>query len=173
MVTTKKQKLAKNSSAAMHSSRHRIRSSRIAKSQDTSRKIHRRSRHTILAVIVLAMMSVILTILFTTLSTPERVITHQVEAISTDYYENYFYDQIGSNATSNTSIPEIMEKYLTRGFAKITLNQLLHFDNGRHSGAASTLSTYCDLENTYIKIYPLEPFGRQDYRIDYHYSCEF
>lgn len=171
--STPKSAKSRTSSTKIHAKRPAVKSSHLAKSKDTNRKIYAYSRRAILTVIALAMMAVILMLLFTSLSTPERVIARKVEEITKDYYENYFYDRLGQYETEKRPAAEILERYETTGFARVSLRQLLYFDDDRHIAALSTFENYCDLDATSVQIYPDAPFGRTDYHVEYFYSCAF
>ena len=123
------------------------------------------AKRSVLAIIVLAMLSVVLTLLFTSFTQPEKVVTSKIERIVADYYENYFYDRIKDYSN--------LDNYTESGFSRVTLRQLLLFDSERHAKETSLLSQYCDTESTYVRIFPEEPFERHDYHVDYHYACTF
>ena len=100
------------------------------------------------------------------------------------YYENYFYpnilknnsiyeNDVASPTTAEPIMSNILEKYTERGFSRIDLNQLLLYDNFKHYSSASSLSSYCDLEKTFITIFPEPPYTRQSYHVKYDYSCNF
>ncbi len=151
---------------------------RYTRSEKFSRESHKISRRVILVVIGLSGLTVILAALAQIILTPENTVKSKVEAMTRDYYENYFYESIlaSNRAADNnlqTPINEIMSRYVEPGFAKVPLRQLLLYDGQKYAGATATLDTYCDLDRTYIKIYPEAPFGKNDYRVDYHYSCDF
>ncbi len=141
--------------------------------KNRSRKIFLVSKRSILAVIVLAMLTVILTLLFSNFYDPEKLTTRKIESITADYYETYFYPRIENYGTTDKSMSDIMSRYKETGFSKITLRQLLLFDSARHADAAELLTKYCDPEATYVKIYPDDPYGKTDYHVDYTYSCAF
>ena len=164
-------KLIEKSSHNFHASRSAAKSSRLAHRQKTSRRIFHTTKRSILTVIISAMLVVILAVLLSTFSSPERVVKSKIESIATDYYENYFYPEITTD--NSTPLSQIMSRYEKPGFAKVTLRQLLLFDNGRYNSAATTLTKYCDENATFIQIFPTSPFSKTDYRIDYHYSCTF
>lgn len=136
-----------------------------AVSKTTSRDFSDVSKNSITTVIIFAMLAVIGFIIFNLIATPEFLVKHKIEKIVADYYENYFYDSIPN--------PDALTKYVDRGFARVTLHQLLLFDDRRHGAATAELSKYCDLDNTLIKIYPESPFERKNYHVDYTYSCKF
>ena len=130
-------------------------------------------KRTIVTVIILAILMVILAVLAYIFYTPERIVKLKIENIATDYYENFFYQDIVKYKTTESQLTATMQKYEQKGFAKVALQQLLLYDNQKHADAASTLKEYCDETQTYITIYPEYPYGQKDYRIDYNYSCEF
>ena len=160
-------------STRVHTARTRIKSSRRARSQNFSRTTHRTARHTILSIIVLTGMIVVLTALFATFSTTENFIKSNISAIATDYYENYFYDNILANNNGEKPISEILEFYTKPGFSTVTLRQLLLYDDERNADSAAFLTSHCDENSTTIHIFPDPPYDKTNYHIDYHYSCNF
>ena len=161
----------KNQSAKFHNSRMEFKSSHLSRAKTRDRRIFSTARKSILAIIILATLTVILTILLSYFTNPERIVKSKIPAIATDYYENYFYPEITADSTK--PLDEIMSRYVTTGFARVTLRQLLLFDGERHAEAAAVLATYCDTNDTFVQFFPESPFGKTDYRVDYHYSCTF
>lgn len=139
--------------------------SRRVKMKERDRRLFLIAKRSALSVIALAMLVVILALLFVSFTKPEKVVTAKIEAITADYYENYFYDRIKDYSN--------LGSYTENGFSKVTLRQLLLFDSERHANDASLLNEYCDTEATYVRIYPEEPFAKTDYHVDYHYACTF
>ena len=119
------------------------------------------------------MISVILFLLFRAFSTPERVIKTKIEAVAADYYENFLYPDIEKYGTREKTLSEIMHRYEQNGFSEVTLRQLSLYDSKDHTDVDSIINTYCDDTASYVKFYPEPPYGQKDYRIDYHYTCEF
>ena len=165
----------KPSSAKLHKSRTRIQSSRLAHTKETNRKLFFATKRAILTIIILTMLVVVLATLLSSFSSPERVVKQKIEAIASDYYENYFYPQLTAidEMQNASTLTEKMKRYTSSGFAKVTLRQLLLFDGERYAEAAAILTTYCDENQTFVQIFPESPFGRTNYHIDYHYSCDF
>ena len=165
----------KNSSTKLHASRTRIMPSKLARKREVNRKFYATARYTILAIIVITMLLVTLSALLKLFSNPERIVKQKIEAITTDYYENYFYPQLtAENEIQNsTNLAKNMERYTTVGFSIVTLRQLLLLDGMRYAEATDILTTYCDENKTYIQIFPEPPFEKTNYHVDYHYSCEF
>ena len=160
-------------SAKIHLARPRVKISNPSVAKKRSRKLFHATKRAVLVVIVLAMMAVILTVLFSNFASPERTIKRKIESIATDYYENYFYDSILSYGTTEQNLQNLLGRYVENGFAIVSLRQLLLFDSERHSESATILTAYCDENTTFIRIYPDPPFSRTNYHIDYHYNCNF
>ena len=129
-------------------------------------------KRTILAVIILAMMAVILSLIFAILSNPERVVKQKIADIASDYYENYLYEK-ALTSTDTQSTAELAERYIKAGFPPITLRQLFLFDGERYAESSGIITNYCDENNTFITFYPESPFTSTDYRVEYHYTCTF
>ena len=163
-------KSTNKNSRTYHSSRTKIKSSELAKKQQTSRHVLFLAKKSVLTIIILAMLVVTLALLLAYFLKPETIVKSKMSAISTDYYENYYYPQIVEQ--SSKPLPEILEYYSTHGFSQVTLRQLLLIDNERNKDA-SDLKNYCDENATYIQIFPEPPYGKNNYHIDYHYSCTF
>ena len=131
------------------------------------------AKRTMMAVILLAMFAVMLGALSLFFIKPENIVKQKVEEIAKDYYENYFYQKILDNAPSNKTMGEILKKYVKTGFTEMPLRQLILFDNQRHVDMEETFEKYCDLDDTVLHFYPVEPFGVTDYRVEYKYACIF
>ena len=158
----------------MHKKRPAMGMSKVARRREFSRQGFSAMRRAILTVIVLAMMTVILAVLTQSMMTPENTVKRKVESIAADYYERYYYDLIlNQNAVSEGELAQIMERYVGPGFAKVPFSQLTLYDGQKYAEAGKVLNEYCDDEQSYIKIYPEAPFGRKDYHVEYHYSCNF
>ena len=139
--------------------------------KNNNRKVFDYARLSIIAIIVIAMIIVAATIVTIYLTNPERTTKWRIEAITADYYENYFYPNLTS--ASDESLDKQMERFKVLGFSTLTLRDLLLFDSGRYVNDMPTLTKYCDEEETKIHITPVEPYGKKDYTVDYRYSCVF
>lgn len=154
--------------------RARVKRSWLSRSKARSFRSHTAARRTILTVVVLVSMVVVLAVLFSIFNTPERVVTGKIEEIARDYYENYYYAEIVRAAeTSEKTAEEILASSAERGIPKINLEQLLLYGNGRHKDVRATLRRYCDENGTVATIYPEEPYGQKDYRLEINYACNF
>ena len=149
----------------IHVSKTPVQISGPALSRSRSYKAYRFSKNSILTVIVFAMLIVVGFSIFNLIATPEFLVKHKIEDITKDYYENYFYDSVPDHAA--------LDLYKDTGLARITLRQLLLYSDKKHATSLEFFEKYCDLEKTYIKIFPENPYERINYRVDYTYSCNF
>ena len=167
-------------SSKVHVAKTRV-STRYIFSDEFAEKSHHFAKNSVLTIIGLVMLTMILFTLFWLIATPEHLTKRTIEDITSDYYKNYFYDSIldansitSDNLSEHTEdIERIFGHYEKPGFAKLTLRQLLLYDNQKHIENMSELAKYCNLDNTLIKIYPDPPYNRDNYHVDYTYSCKF
>ena len=82
-------KRTKSPSNLVHMSR--TKSSRRSHLSERDRHIFLIARRSIVAVIAIAMLAVILAMLTSFFNDTEALVTHKIETIAADYYENYFY----------------------------------------------------------------------------------
>ena len=134
------------------------------------RNFHLTARKLTIIVIILAIIAVAGAVLAAIFLNPEAVTKRKIDSLAHDYYENYYYEKI-QNSTAD--FDTIMPKYAKSGMTKVPLRQLLLFDNGRHLNEKDALNKYCDIDATNIQIFPEEPYGKQNYRVEYNYSCNF
>ena len=149
---------AKNkSSSEIHASRTRFLSSSKTPAQKA-----------IITVIILAMLTVIASLISSFLQSPEHRVKSTIAKLAADYYENYFYPDISTNDISST-----LSKYTETGFSRTSLRQLLLYDNQKNAEYRDLITKYCDENSTYVQFFPTEPFGNTNYRIEYTYTCNF
>lgn len=129
----------------------------------------------ILFVIIFAMFTVIVAVICAVFLNHEARVKSQISALAADYYENYFYESLinSSKSQSDSNINSVMEKYNPAGLSPLTLSDLLTYDNQKNNRYAGFLSEYCDIDNTFIKLYPDPPYERTSYHAEYTYSCNF
>ena len=131
------------------------------------------SQIVIIAVISLTLIVSIAGIVIAFFSQPEQITKARISEYASDYYENYLYEKFITSDNFSGDLNTAMEKYKTRGFSSITLRQLILHDLTKTSDYANLLRENCDEEKTTIKFYPEEPYGRNNYRTEYHYVCNF
>lgn len=117
----------------------------------------------ILGVILIATIMVVVTVLIAYFSNPERLTKNEFGALASNYYEDYFYEKITD--------AKALEKYKETGLSVLTLRQLVLHEPSL--GGTENVEKYCDLNLSYAKIFPQEPYGKKDYRVEYKYVCDW
>ena len=130
---------------------------------------------TILIIIVVVSIVVAIAFFFSAFTSTESIVKDKISALTKNFYENHLYVGVAntdSSADRNT-FENIMQKYAEDGFGTIRLRQILHFNSGMPASEKDFITSYCDENRTYVKIYPEPPFSPESYRAEYHYSCNF
>ena len=117
----------------------------------------------ILGVILVATIMVVVAILMAFFSDHERLAKNEFEALASNYYEDYFYEKITD--------AKALDKYKETGLSVLTLRQLVLHEPSL--GGTENVEKYCDLNLSYAKIFPQEPYGKKDYRVEYKYVCDW
>lgn len=91
-----------------------------------------------------------------------------------DFYENFYYDQVGSSADERTSL---LSKFTTVGI-KVDLDNLGRYNNGEYKDEISKFQNEktkekCSKTNTKVVIYPKSPYGKTDYKVETELDCGF
>ena len=136
----------------------------------SQRTFHLTARKITLIIIAAVAFLVGIAILLSVIFSAENTTKRQIESMAKDYYETFFYENFTKNSGGEISA---FEKYAEKGFAKVTLRQLLLFDGGRYKNLTENLTEYCNEGLTTVKFYPVEPYGTKNYKIEYDYSCNF
>ena len=129
----------------------------------------------ILVIIFSTMLVVIIAVICCFTLNSERRVQNDITKLATEYYEDYFYENLthSTRFQSTKAFNEVMDKYHTYGLSPIRLSDLLLYDNQKNAKYRDFLTKYCDENLTIIKFYPDSPYGKQDYRTDITYSCNF
>lgn len=144
-----------------------------------SSKIHSRARFVpshdtparkaILTVITLIIFAVLISAVCSIIFNAERTTKSAISNLATEYYENYLHQSISS---SGEDINKVMQKYTDTGFSAIPLRQLI-LRSSQDKAVKEAILKYCDENATLIQFFPIEPFSKTDYRVEYTYSCSF
>ena len=122
--------------------------------------------------LVIVILLIVFLILF--LNNPERKIKKTLENIGNDFYTNYYYNQL-IMGRSKQNQKQIFDRFSKNGI-KFNLIYLSTYDKGIHKDDINSLKykgKECDKEKTNIIIYPEEPYGITDYRIELEIDCGF
>lgn len=133
------------------------------------------AKKVVLLVILLVSLVVVVALLMLFVFDRENQVKSRISGMVTDYYENYYYDKLAESAVfqDKANLDANMQKFHERGFAPITLRDLLYYDNKRNYEYYDYLTNYCDENNTVARIYIDSPYERNSYHYDITYSCNF
>ncbi|MBQ3310071.1 hypothetical protein IJG73_01350 [Candidatus Saccharibacteria bacterium] len=99
----------------------------------------------------------------------------ELEKLTKDYYENFFYDLVLKEGGEGVDLAELFAPYEKGGgMQPVLLRQLLLFDSGRHESSRKEFindSYRCDTNTTSVRIKPTAPYGRNDWTAEYNLSC--
>lgn len=132
------------------------------------------SKKIIIVAIIVLFIVVAASVIISFFLTPEKRIKSELTNLATDYYENYYYDNLVDLSAYKTEdeLRAAMEKYERRGFSQISLRHLL-LEYRNSSIDTSLLKNHCDENRTFINIFPEYPYTKTSYHIEYTYSCDF
>lgn len=98
-----------------------------------------------------------------------EILLEQFEKIGVDFYENFYYQQIGS---TQEEVEQFLEKYNTIGI-KINLDNLSRYKTEENSETIEKLIEKCNKQNTKVIIYPEEPYEQNSYKTEVATECNF
>lgn len=115
----------------------------------------------IIVLILVAMLIGLIMILMSFLRDPERLAKSEIESLTSEYYKDFYF---------GITDKSVLEKYNQVGLPILTARQLILHNPTRK---AEILKEYCDENETRVRIFPESPYGENDYRVEYKYTCEF
>ena len=129
-----------------------------------------------LATIALVVLAVLLIIAFRNRKQKEENKLYNVmTGVVKDYYRDYYYPFILGD-DEETRIDKA-KSYKTSGIT-MSLNDLAKYRVGNEDSILSLFKNYrtgapCNYDKTKITIYPIEPYGSEDIRVDANIVCGF
>lgn len=128
---------------------------------------------TLLSIIGVCAVMIGIAIFVGTFYNPEAHASKELEKLAKNYYIEYLYPQtLGKNINN----PEkVLTKYAETGLASISLRQFLLYNNGKHYPSISVFQNnayQCSLSKTFVRYYPVAPYGPRDFTVQYYPSCE-
>lgn len=100
---------------------------------------------------------------------PWKTVEKEMNAIVKDYYISYLYPRLTKDDSA-----ESLEVYQESGIPTTYLRQLLSFDDAKFAKSSTAFSNQyyvCDTNSTGVRYYPYAPYGPEDYRAEYYWSC--
>lgn len=136
------------------------------------RKLNKKTLAIVVAVLIVVIL-VVLLVVFGKKSN-EKELESSLNKMGASFYENFYYEQIGSSADDRTSL---LSKFSTIGI-KIDLENLGRYNDGEFKKDIkefknSLTGEKCNQTKTKVIIYPKSPYGKTDYKIETELSCGF
>lgn len=129
----------------------------------------------IIGVVVLIVVAIVLATIFGKGNgNQERVLNAKLKELGTNFYENFYYDQLGE---SQEEREETLKKFSDKGI-KIDLDNLIRLNSDNSEDLKSIFvnkktGSSCDAKSTKVIIYPKENYGKKDYKIETVLECGF
>lgn len=129
----------------------------------------------IIGVVVLIVVAIVLATVFGKgTGNQERVLNAKLKELGTNFYENFYYDQLGE---SQEEREETLKKFSDKGI-KIDLDNLIRLNSDNSEDLKSIFvnkktGSSCDAKSTKVIIYPKENYGKKDYKIETVLECGF
>ena len=123
--------------------------------------------------IVVCALNIIVTWGASALFSPEQMARRELMGMAQDYYENFFYGNFVGNM-SQEEIEKQFQRYVSAGFPRVKLYQLLQYDDSKNAARAKYFNykNYtCDTTRTSVIFYPEAPFSKTDYRTELTLDC--
>lgn len=138
-------------------------------------KINKKVVIMIISIIILVIFASI--ILFFTLNKSEDEslkLSSSLKDLGIDFYENFYYKQIGK---TDNERKKFLEKYKDIGI-KVSLDNLSRYkkddmDDILKQFVNDKTKEECDRNSSMVIIYPKDPYGQKDYKIDSILACGF
>lgn len=142
------------------------------KSEEKKKELNKNAIIIIAAVLVIAVAVVLFLVLGKKDNKSE--IENSLTEMGKSFYENFYYEQIGSSANERTSL---LSKFTTIGI-KVDLENLERYNDGEFSKEIKKLKNnktnkMCNKTKTKVIIYPKSPYGKTDYTIKTELDCGF
>jgi len=123
---------------------------------------------------LIVIIAIVLIIIFTFKESEEDKLNDMLKELGINFYENFYYDQVGTNDTEKK---EFVEKYETIGI-KVNLDNLSRIDSDDTKKIVdkfvnSKTKKECDKLNTRVIIYPKSPYEKDSYDIKTELVCGF
>lgn len=118
----------------------------------------------ILAGLLVVIIAVVMTVSFLGKG-EEKKLTRQLETLGRSWYDDYFYDAIDQNKE------EFLKRFHETGLKIDLYNLSLRAADGIEEDIKQFENKKCDKNETKVIIYPHEPYGKEDYKIETIMKC--
>lgn len=126
----------------------------------------------LIMVVIASTLLIVASLVISIVLDPGRRARVTLERLSSEYYSDYLYSRlIGTNASAE----DALKSYSESGIPTIYLRQILWYDGGKNRDRIEVFANerlVCDTNGTSVKFYPEPPYGKNDFRAEYQWSCD-
>lgn len=128
----------------------------------------------VIGIVLVVALIVVACIMFIKKGGQEASLSKSLESMGKDFYENFYYEQVGSTDEERA---DFLSKYESIGI-KINLDNLSRYDENKNADEISKFVNQktkkaCDKTNTKVVIYPQKPYNKTSYKIETQLDCGF
>lgn len=131
------------------------------------------SEITLLSIIGTSAVAIVFSFAFTAIFDPVKRSERELSKLADAYYIEYLYPRALGGKFDEAEA--ILKDFTVQGLPNVRLRQLLLFDEAKYASSAEIFSNpyyKCDTNKTYVRYYPIEPYGPRDYIVQYGTACE-
>ena len=103
----------------------------------------------------------------------EAVAHRKFEQMAREYYEDYYLERFKSSISEEV-FEQRMAIYEKTGLDAVPLRQLLLYQQEKNAKMRKYFEGKdfsCDKNTTTAKFYPIAPYGKTDYTVEFNYTC--
>ena len=121
---------------------------------------------------LLVILAIILLTIVLCSESKEKLLNKNLEEMGRDFYENLYYTEVGKNDEERANF---LKEFKDLGL-KISLDGLSRYKTEENKEKIDNFvnpktKEACDKENSKVTIYPQEPYGKTDYKIEVNLVC--
>ncbi len=129
--------------------------------------------HSLLTIIGVSAAAILCAFVFGSSFNPERTAEKSLAKLAKFYYTEYLYPATIGVHKSNPA--GVLTSYASTGLPTAYLYQMLHYNNDAHLDELKNFDNQyysCNTSRTSARFYPIEPYGPNDYTVQYTFVCE-
>lgn len=126
---------------------------------------------TLLGILGVSTLMILIALVASIGKTPAKRAEDELHRLAETYYVEYLYPRLLGDI--NVEPTEVLAEYQEKGVATTYLRQLLHYNQDENIEVAPVFKEVgCDTNATRVRYFPTEPYGPQDYTVEYFFRCE-
>lgn len=178
-LTTSTKRFAQKVTAASKSTAQKL-SAQLSSSTPRRAKSRRRqsSRFTWREVTLVSLLGtsavmIAFAIIMSSILDPVKRSERELSKLADNYYIEYLYPRTLGGKFDEAEA--ILKDFTVQGLPNVRLRQLLLYDDAKYASSIEAFSNShyeCDTNKTYVRYFPVEPYGPRDYTVEYGTSCE-